>query len=176
MARDWQPNLSWVTAELAVGGGFPPRHSEALARTHGIRAVIDLRAEACDEAARLGKHGIAFLHLPTPDHHPVSVAMLDRAVAFAGTHLDRGEPLLIHCQHGIGRAPLTALCVLTARGHAPLEALELLKTRRPLTSPSPAQYEGWAAWLHGFRPRDAAWQVPDFDAFARIAYRHLAEG
>lgn len=167
---DWRPNFDWVTLTLAVGGHFPPVRTAALAQTHRVQAVIDLRAEARDDAARLAAHRIAFLHLPTPDHHPLTPDMLDRAVAFATDRLDAGERLLIHCQHGIGRAPLTALCVLTARGLLPLDALALLKDQRPATSPSPMQYEGWAAWLRRHRQ-----PVPSFDAFASIAYRHLAE-
>jgi protein-tyrosine phosphatase len=76
--------------------------------------------------------------------------------------------VLIHCQHGIGRSALLALCVLVDCGHEPLAALELAKSRRAKVSPSPAQYEAWATWLRG---REIA--PPSFDAFAAIAYRHL---
>jgi hypothetical protein len=56
----------------------------------------------------------------------------------------------------------------------PLEALELAKSRRSLVSPSPPQYEAWAEWLRAYKAEhDAPWDVPDFDAFRTIAYRHL---
>ena len=143
-------NLSWITDDLAVGGSFSARDAEGLAREPRIKAVVDLRVEACDDAAVLKRHGIAFLHLPTEDHCAVSAPMLREGVAFANRHLDRAERVLIHCQHGIGRSALLALCVLVSRGHEPLAALRLAKARRSLVSPSPAQYEAWVAWLEGW--------------------------
>jgi len=161
-------DLSWITPALAVGGCFAREVSESLAREHGIRAVVDLRAEDRDEEALLRRHGIELLHLPTVDHCAVAPRMLRDGVAFATRHRDGGGRVLIHCQHGIGRSALLALCVLVERGHAPLAALELAKTKRARVSPSPAQYEAWAAWL-----RERGEAVPDFDTFAAIAYRHL---
>lgn len=167
-------NLSWITDDLAVGGSFSVRDAERLARELRIKAVVDLRVEACDDAAVLDRHGIAFLHLPTEDHCAVSAPMLRTGVAFANRHLDRAERVLIHCQHGIGRSALLALCVLVSRGHEPLAALGLAKERRSLVSPSPAQYKAWAEWLEGWKTESGAgWTIPDFDAFAAIAYSHL---
>lgn len=170
----WQPNLTWITPDLAVGGSFPVDQAEHLADELGLRAVIDLRVEDCDDEAVLQRHGLAFLHLPTKDHHAVDAAMLEDGVAFANRHLDRGHKLLVHCEHGIGRSATLALCILVSRGLAPLDALELAKSQRSLVSPSPAQYEAWVQWLSGWKlVHGAAWDPPDFGAFADIAYRHL---
>jgi hypothetical protein len=170
----WEPNLSWLTPHLALGGSFPVERAEHLAEYLNVRAVVDLRLEACDDESVLKRHGLAFLHLPTEDHCAVSQAMLCDGVAFANRYLDRSRRVLIHCEHGIGRSATLALCVLVSRGMAPLEALELAKARRTLVSPSPAQYEAWAAWLRSWSTGcDPAWDVPLFDAFAAIAYRHL---
>ena len=49
--------------------------------------------------------------------------MLDRGVDFVRERTEAGKRVLIHCQHGIGRAPLLALCVLVDQGWAPLDAL-----------------------------------------------------
>lgn len=172
----WQPNLSWITDELAVGGRFPPERVEDLAGRIGLKAVVDLRSEDRDDEEVLTRHGITFLHLPTDDHHGVTLAMLADGVAFAARHLDRGEKVLIHCEHGIGRSATLALCVMVDRGFEPLEALSLAKDRRALISPSPAQYRCWTAWLAGFASETrAGWEVPSFEAFKAIAYRHLVD-
>lgn len=173
----WQPNLSWITPHLAVGGSFPSARAEELARTHAVRAVVDLRAESSDDEGLLVTHGLSFLHLPTDDHCAVSPDMLDVGVAFVNFYLDRDERVLVHCEHGIGRSATLALCVLVSRGTAPLDALERAKTARALVSPSPAQFFAWAAWLKGWSAgRAVPWAVPDFDAFKAIAYRHLTAG
>jgi hypothetical protein len=166
-------DFDWVAADLAVGGALAPGAAAALAREHGVRHVADMRAEACDEEAELAAAGVAFLRLPTPDHHAPSQAQLDRGVAFARAARAAGSRLLIHCQHGIGRSATLALCVMVDRGADPLAALKAAKDRRERVSPSPAQYEAWAAWI---RRRSPQAQVPDFDAFTQIAYRHLALG
>ncbi len=164
-------DLSWLMEGLAVGGCFPLERAAELAKSHGIRGVIDLREEDCDDEEVLKRAGVGFLHLPTPDLHPAPVTMLDQGVRFAGEHLDRGDAVLIHCQHGIGRSPLLALCVMVDRGLEPLAALEQAKDRRLKVSPSELQYRGWAEWL-----RSHGHTVPDYHAFGCIAYRHLAQG
>jgi len=167
----WTPNLSWITADLAVGGSFPPGRAAELAADHGVGAVIDVRAETCDDAAELEACGVRFLYLPTPDHHAITQAMLDDGVAFAADARREGRRLLIHCEHGIGRSATVALCVLVDRGLGPLEALARAKDVRALVSPSPAQYEAWTQWI-GRRSPEV--RIPTFDAFKAIAYRHLA--
>ena len=161
-------DLSWVTEQLAVSRCFPPDCIAELAGTLGIRAVIDLREEECDDELELARHGIAFLHLPTPDTLAARQNMLDQGVAFAREHMSAGARILIHCQHGIGRSALLALCVLVDLGHEPMAALARAKDRRAAVSPSHDQYLGWAEWLrrHGH-------DAPDAHSFGCIAYRHL---
>jgi protein-tyrosine phosphatase len=117
---------------------------------------------------RLRRHDIAFLHLPTDDHCAITDDMLRDGVEFATHHLAAGHRTLVHCEHGIGRSALLALCILVEHGHAPIDALALAKDRRARVSPSPAQYEAWAIWL-----RRRGLDVPEFQTFAAIAYRHL---
>jgi predicted protein tyrosine phosphatase len=167
----WAPDFDWVTDHVAVGGCFPIERAAELAASHGISAVIDLRQEACDDAEVLGRAGLSFLHLPTPDMRPASPAMLEEGVRFAAEHIRRGGKVLIHCQHGIGRSALLALCVMVDQGLEPLAAISQAKARRQRVSPSPAQFEGWCDWLRG-RGREP----PDMHSFGCIAYRHLAQG
>jgi Dual specificity phosphatase, catalytic domain len=167
----WTPDLHWLTDSLAVGGCFPVDRAGALSRDHGIGAIIDLRGEDRDDEERLRAAGIDFLHLPTPDLEPASVDMLERGVRFARKHIVRGGKVLIHCQHGIGRSALLALCVLVDAGWAPLDALTHVKDMRAEVSPSRSQYDGWVDWL-ATRGRAA----PDYHTFGCIVYRHLANG
>jgi protein-tyrosine phosphatase len=167
-------NFSWITEALAVGGRFPEAAVGALAATHAMTAVVDLRVEACDDVALLSRHGLAFLHLPTEDLCGVSRSMIDEGVAFVRPRLARGERVLIHCEHGIGRSAVLALSVLVDAGMTPLEALRLAKARRRVVSPSPAQYEAWVEWMEAHRAANApAWDIPDFHSFGCIAYSHL---
>jgi predicted protein tyrosine phosphatase len=167
--ESWVPNLSWIQADLAVGGSFPVEQAACLGREHGVGAVVDLRSEACDDTEALGACGLRFLHLPTPDMTGVSQPMLDAAVGFAREAARDGVRILVHCEHGVGRSAMVALCVLVDRGLGPLEALSLTKSRRALISPSKSQYEAWASWL----TRRGVANVPSYHEFGVIAYCHL---
>ena len=167
----WEPNFHWLTDSIAVGGCFPMERTAELADMHAVGAIVDLREEDCDDEAMLARHGIAFLHLPTPDLHPATIDRLEVGVEFVRGHVAQDRRVLIHCQHGIGRSALLALCVLVDQGLAPLDALRLAKDKRELVSPSRRQYEGWSEWL-----RRNGQPVPDYHSFGCIAYRHLAQG
>ena len=162
-------DFHWLTDQLAVGACFPIERASNLADVHGIGAVIDLREEDCDDEERLRTAGIDFLHLPTTDQMSPADAMLERGVDFAQGHMTRGNRVLIHCQGGIGRSALLALCVLVELGFEPLDALAHAKDCRKAVSPSHDQYQGWARWL---QRRGKA--VPSYHEFGCIAYRHLA--
>lgn len=168
-------NLTWITTHLAIGGRLSDADAGQLGADEGVGAVVDMRSEAVDERAILAAQGIAFLHLPTDDHAAISPAMLEEGVSFVEAQRGRGRRVLIHCEHGIGRSATLALAALVAGGLTPLGALALAKDRRDRVSPSPAQYGCWRDWLLERRLRSGeAWDVPDFDSFAAIAYRHLA--
>lgn len=167
----WRPDLCWIADDLAVGGSFPAGRAAALAKQHGVGAVVDVRVEACDDPRELSACGLQFLHLPTEDLQGVSQPMLDEGVAFARQMAAERRRLLIHCEHGIGRSATLALCVLADRGLAPLDALRLAKDARGKVSPSQAQFEAWTAWLRRRRPEAA---LPSYHEFGCIAYRHLA--
>jgi hypothetical protein len=165
----WEPEFDWLSAHVAVGGCFPIDRAAELAEAYNIRAIVDLRQEDRDDEALLREAGIDFLHLPTRDLEPASSAMLDAGVEFVRRHVDNGECVLIHCQHGIGRSALLALCVLVDQGWQPLAALAHAKDRRALVSPSRSQYDGWVQWLEA-----RGVPAPDYHSFGCIAYRHLA--
>jgi hypothetical protein len=169
---NWTPNLSWILPDLALGGSFPCQYTSVLVEHYGLRAIIDVRSEYCDDADIMRSCGVRFLHLPTPDMARVSQEMLDSGVSFAASAADEGRKLLVHCEHGIGRSALVELCILTYRGFSPVAALSLAKDRRALLSPSEDQYDAWVCWIsrHGISP------APTFHDFGVIAYRHLATG
>ena len=166
----WRPEFDWLLPPLAVGAAFPPGAAARIAREHGVGAVIDVRIEDRDRPEELSACGVHFLHLPTEDACAVSQDMLDEGVAFAREAVRSGRKLLIHCQHGIGRSALVALCVLVDRGRAPLDALTLAKDARAKISPNQRQFEAWAEWIARRAPHHA---VPTFKEFGMIAYRHL---
>jgi hypothetical protein len=168
----WVPTFSWIRPDLAVGGAFPVERAACLVGDHGVGAVIDLRSEACDDVGVLKQCGLRFLHLPTEDMAGVSQGGLDQAVTFAQGCRAADLRLLVHCQHGIGRSALVALCILTDGGLTPLEALALAKSARQTVSPSEAQFQAWSEWI----ARRTRFKPPSYHEFGMIAYRPLGRG
>ncbi|HEY3587261.1 MAG TPA: dual specificity protein phosphatase family protein [Myxococcaceae bacterium] len=167
-------NFDWIADRLAVGGSFPMEAAEQLARQEGIRAVVDLRIERRDDEALLRVHGLELLHLPTQDCCAIAPWMIDDGVAWVRSRLDAGTRVLIHCEHGIGRSALLALCTLVAGGAEPLDAMNRLKAGRPVASPGAEQIEAFRSWVGRWKQRTGArWEVPSFDALAWVAYAHL---
>ncbi|QSQ20933.1 dual specificity protein phosphatase family protein [Pyxidicoccus parkwayensis] len=167
-------NLDWVLPSLAVGGRFPIEAAEHLARKLGIRYVVDVRVEERDDEHVLREHGITLLHLPTADLRAIRRELIDDGVAWVTQRLEEGHKVYIHCEHGVGRSALLALCCMVAMGHPPLEALTLAKKQRWQMSPSSEQLRTFRAWAEDWRARHGLpWQVPELNALADIAYSHL---
>ncbi len=168
--------MDWVMPGLGLAGSFPPGAVPRLAGEHGVRHVVDCRAEACDDAALLATHGISLLHLPTPDHRPLSAAQLEQGVAWVAERLGRAEPVLIHCQWGIGRSAMLALCVLVHQGRAPLEALEQAKAARSAVCPGRSQLVAYRSWCEAWRARHGArWELPTLEVLEKAAVGPLGE-
>lgn len=145
-------DISWVTPQLAIGSAFPRGAEERLAH-EGITAVVDLREEDCDDAEVLARHGIAFLHLPTPDGSPCSDQTLDEGTRWVVEQMGQGGRVLIHCQHGVGRSALLAACVLVRCGYSAGDALRMLKRSRWQVGPNERQIAALVAFEQ--RQRDA---------------------
>jgi predicted protein tyrosine phosphatase len=167
-------DLHFVAPGLAVGACFLMEEAARLAGDHGISRVVDVRVEDCDDAAVLQVHGITLLHLPTEDTRAVSQRMLREGAEFVADALDAGGRVLVHCQYGIGRSALVALCAMVHRRVPPLTALEAAKRARPAISPSPDQLQAFRQFAARIKAeRGFGWEVPSVGALGEIAWRHL---
>jgi Cyclin-dependent kinase inhibitor 3 (CDKN3) len=139
-------DFHWIRDDLALGARFPMELATRLAREHGVRGVVDVRIECCDDAQVLGACGIELLHLPTVDGDAVALEMIERGVRWVRQHLERREAVLVHCEHGVGRSSLVAACILVDLGSKPIEAVATLKRRRPVVAWSRVQQQRFAEW------------------------------
>lgn len=165
-------DFHWLVEGLGVGAALSPEDFSLLDREHRVGALVDCRSEACDSTELLAQHGLAFLHLPAPDAMGLSQAQLDRGVEWIASRWRRGERVLVHCQHGMGRSALLALCSLVSEGHEPLAAFRLARARREKITLSRVQLETWREWLQRWRSRHPTlpWAVPEFEALSQISW------
>jgi len=97
----------WTVSEGQVyrSAAMPPERLVDRVREYGIRTVIDLRRdpdEVVPERSALAEVGVRHLHVPSKQ-----VPTEETVKAFLEI-MDHEEyrPVLIHCEHGEGRAPL----------------------------------------------------------------------
>ncbi len=131
-------NMSWVTDYLAVGGRIRPSDIPALA-LRGVNHVVDTRSEYHDDEQALKVENIDLLQLPTPDTYPLSVEQLIEGSTWVIKRIERGEKVLIHCEHGVGRSVLLTCAVLVDSGMSAHDALELVQEKRWQASPNHRQ-------------------------------------
>jgi hypothetical protein len=169
-------DFDWLVDGLALGGAGAVQAgaAERLARDHAITHVVDVRAESRDNRQELARAGIRLLWLPTADQRAVTQLMIVSGVEWITRAFDQGGRVLVHCQHGMGRSALLALCVLVQHGIEPMTALTLIKDAREIVWPSQEQltaFVTFAGTIH--RARGASWSIPSLDDLSRIAYRQL---
>jgi len=133
-------NMSWVNEHLAVGGRVRSEDIKALGLI-GVKHVVDTRAEYCDDREALARENIELLYLPTPDTYPLSIEQLMQGAIWVNERLNKGECVLIHCEHGVGRSVLLTCAVLVARGMYASAALDLVKRKRWQAYPNSQQFK-----------------------------------
>lgn len=148
-------NADFVTPQLAVGGDLDYwDHDHARAQlaelvSVGITHIVDTRIEASDEqlVAALAPD-VTFLHHGMDDAgQHVPGRWFDRGVGFiVEATRDPGAGVLAHCHMGINRGPSLGYAALLAGGWDAIEALDAIRTARPIAAIGYA--EDALAWHH----------------------------
>ncbi len=133
-------DAAFVAPHLLVGGDLDTRDSalaasqlEELVRV-GVTHVVDARIEWTDELWVLQTApGMAYLHHGMDDAgQQVPGEWFDVGVGWALEALDQGGTVLTHCHMGINRGPSLGFAVLLAQGWDAIEALEAIRSARPI--------------------------------------------
>jgi predicted protein tyrosine phosphatase len=156
--------LSQITPQIHLGGQHNRRGWKTLA-ARGVTAVVNMRVEYDDLAA-----GIAparYLHLPTVDETPPSLAHLEQGVAFVAQEIAAGGVVYVHCASGIGRAATMVAAYLVRQGASPEQAWARIQEVRPFVRPESDQIEQLARFA--VDSRSGARQAPELESKAQAA-------
>ena len=134
-------NASFVTDRIAVGGDLD-MYDDHLAEAQvdeliaaGITHVLDVRQEWNDQAIWAAVPGATYRWDGIDDAgQRVPAAWFDGIVTWALAVLT-GNPeakLLTHCHMGINRGPSAGYAVLLGLGWDPIDALDAIRTARPI--------------------------------------------
>ena len=129
-------------------------------RSHGVDVIVSLLED--EEYAQLGiakypalaeAHGIRFVRTGIRDlHEPHHEAPFRAVVAQIIAELKAGRTVFVHCRSGVGRAVLTATCVLIALGLSAAEAFLTVRTYRTCADTTHRQEAYMVAFEHTTNP------------------------
>lgn len=127
-------DLTWITDQIALGGGIWTEEQMDKVARMGVTHIIDMQVEFDD--TKLGRpYGIAVLwNAVDDDFQPKPAEVFQRGIEFAldAVNSDGSGKLFIHCAAGVHRAPMMALAVLRVLGYSLDEAMVLIEERRPV--------------------------------------------
>lgn len=147
-------NLNFITTTLATGGDLPESAHAARQDLRewqrlGITHVIDNRLEWTDEDfVTEWAPEIHYLDNGIDDHGgSMPDEWFDQGLAFAQAPLrDPDAKVLVHCHMGINRGPSMAYAIMLATGWDPVEAIDAIRSARPIAAVLYA--EDALAWHH----------------------------
>ena len=132
------PNLKkcQITGSLFLGSQYTKAGLKKL-KALGITAIVNMRTHNVYTKARYA--GIKYLHLPTVDNTPPTLADLIKGTTFIDNEIKHGGKVYVHCRQGLGRGPTMALAYLMKSGLTFRDAFALVKRVRNFINPKPEQ-------------------------------------
>ena len=135
-------NISRVTEWLWTGGDVRPDPDDAVRDVRalqdaGITHVLDCRVEWSDEALfAVLAPDMSYLHHGVDDDGGAQPDWwYDLGVGFAVAALAESDSrILVHCHMGINRGPTMAYAILLALEWDPVEALDAIRSARPIAA------------------------------------------
>lgn len=138
----WHRKACHVTPQLVLCGDLHEDNALALEQLNtwvaeGITDILDVREEASDES---------FVAIHAPDVNYIWLGTHDDGgrqddgwfahgvAAVRKVFADPDRRVVVHCHMGINRAPSMAFAILLAQGWDPVEALDAIRTARPIAA------------------------------------------
>ena len=150
-------DAAFVTPQLLVGGDLDTSDDDLAGRQlaelveAGVTHVLDARIEWSDESwvAEVAPT-VDYLHHGMDDAgQQVPGEWFDVGVTWALEAMEQGGTVLTHCHMGINRGPSLGFAVLLAQDWDPVEALDQIRSVRPIAWVAYA--EDALRWHHGAR-------------------------
>lgn len=148
-------DLTWVTDEIAVGGGIWREQNMIEVVSQGITHIIDMQIEF-DDTRLAEPYGVRVLWNPTEDDfQPKSAELFQRGVDFAMHALeDPDAKVFIHCAAGVHRAPMMALAVLCARGWPLVDAVKEIEEKRDVVDFANVYVRSVEEFMKSYQPAE----------------------
>jgi atypical dual specificity phosphatase len=137
-------NFTWVIEDRLAGSMGPRSGADLVSLKHqGVGALV--RLVEPDEARVTSKEvndvGLEDYNEPVRDFTAPTQAQIDRIIKYIDSHLERGVPVGVSCNAGIGRTGVILACYLVHKGLTAKDAMELVRKKRGRMPEIPEQME-----------------------------------
>lgn len=163
----WLPGVDadfvWVVPGLAVGGQ-PTRQQMFRLRSHGVHALLSVRAEDDPEDSPdvAKRNGLRYQRVVVADGIAIPKEALEEIVHLVAAWRREGLGVLIHCQAGRRRGPIAAAAVLVDEGWSVHDATRRVSQARRQTAPTPDQVCSLRRFARGRLHHRLAYALQEF--------------